>query len=119
MFAVAVELAKVPLRPVLLTDEALPCFGPYATFTIVPSGMLEAARLTLNGFVVPGENVMSGDSSEPPGVAGAATPLTAVMERVGACDTLTSPGVDAVGVGLTVPEKLMMFASKRTRPLPP
>ena len=90
--AVAVEAAKVPARALLTAELAAPFCGFAVTVTVVPSGMFPAAKPTLIGFAVPAGSVMSGAANDPVGEAGAATPATEVILKVGAFGNATTPG---------------------------
>ncbi len=75
--AVAVELAKVPARPVLVAVVLAPLWGVAVTTIVVPRGTLAALRVTWTGFVVPVGRMISGAVRKLPlGVPGAATPAT-------------------------------------------
>jgi len=90
--AVAVEAANVPARALLTAELAAPFCGFAVTVTVVPSGMFAAARPIVIGLAVPAGSVMSGVVREPVGVAGAATPATDVIARLGAFGNATTPG---------------------------
>jgi hypothetical protein len=82
--AVAEELAKVPLSPVLMALVGVPLWGVAVTWIVVPRGMLLAVRVTGTGLVVPTGRRMSGAARMlPTGVAGAASPPTLAITRLG------------------------------------
>jgi hypothetical protein len=82
--AVAVELARVPVSPVLAAVVLLPLWGVAVTWIGVPRGMLLAVRTTSTGFVVPvGKRISGAARTLPLGVAGAGIPATLAMVRLG------------------------------------
>jgi hypothetical protein len=104
-FAVAVELSKVPARPVLVALVLLPLWGVAVTWIVVPRGTFAALRATVTGLVVPVGSRMSGAVRKLPlGVAGAVTPATLAMVRVGwPAAGKTESGRLWVASGLRVP----------------
>jgi hypothetical protein len=88
----AVEAANVPARAVLVAELAAPSNGFTVTVTVVPSGMFEAASPIVMGFVVPDGSMISGVEKEPVGEAGAATPATDVIVKLGAPGSASAPG---------------------------
>jgi len=120
ILAVAVELAFVPLSALLLLDVRTYRFLPVlVTLMTVPTGILDAARFTVTGFVVDEGSVISGETKEPVGEEGTGIPAIAVNESVGIIEKLTNPGDETVAEGEVAPEKLNVFASRRIRPRPP
>src|SRR2546426_6008142 len=81
--AEAVELPTVPLRPLLVTVLMTPPDCPLTVIlSVVPSGMLLAAKFTVGVDVPPGRT-KSGVANDPVSVAGALTPPREVMVSVG------------------------------------
>jgi hypothetical protein len=93
MLAEAVEASVVPVRAVLVTEVIDPVVGVTVTVIAVPIGMPLAARVTVTGFEIDEGRVISAD---PVGFAGAATPATEVICRVGLPGTKTLPGEPTV-----------------------
>src|SRR5207245_2768256 len=90
------------------------------TVTVVPTGTLAPAMATATGLVVPAGRVMSGAVNDPPGAAGAVTPATEVIRRVGAFGSVAEVG-DATDGWTPVKFAVSVFvkASARIRPTPP
>ena len=103
--AVAVALARLPVRPELVAVLLAPLWGVAVTWIVVPRGMLLAVRRTSTGLVVPGGKRMSGAARKLPlGEAGAARPPMLARVRVG-CPVLgkTSWGKAWDARGVVVP----------------
>src|SRR6185503_7576095 len=125
-FAVAVELAKVPVWSVEATTTfvGLPCGR---TFTVIavgaPTGVLVALTTTCTGLLVPGASAMSGVKYEAAGAPGTATLPIETICKVGTFESCglpvgkTAPGAVATeATGLVVPVKPeVVTASKRMR----
>ena len=88
----AVEEASVPLKPVLDTEVAPPVCPLTITVMVVPSGIFEASRFTVMGFVVPTGKMTSGFENEEAGDAGAVTPATEAILKVGEFASITELG---------------------------
>jgi hypothetical protein len=104
--AVAVELATVPVRPVLVAVVFAPVWGVAVTWMAVPRGMLLAVRTTSTGLVVPTGRRISGAASRlPTGVAGADSPPTLAIVRLGwPVPGKTGWGRPVVSSGVVTPE---------------
>src|SRR5580704_7218931 len=90
----AVDEAVVPASTVLLTDVLAPVVGITVTTAAVPTGMFAAVRFTVTGLAWPAGRTMSGASvKEPFGRAGAFTPATEAITRLGPPERLTGLGV--------------------------
>src|SRR5438128_2207563 len=121
--AVAVEEASVPLSGVLVARVDAPMKPTTVIASVVPTGTFVAAMLTVTGFaVVPGKTT-SGAKKAPPGLAGAATPPTEVICRVGAFARVTDVGApvltEAATAPVTVADRLLVNPSVRRRPAAP
>src|SRR6266545_6328177 len=121
--AVAVDDASVPLSGVLVTEVEAPMKPTTVTVSVVPTGTFAAAILTVIGFVVVPGRTTSGAKNEPDGFAGAATPPSAVVWRVGAFGSDAEVGgpvlTEAPTAPVMVAESVLVNPSMRTRPAAP
>jgi hypothetical protein len=101
--AVAVELARVPVRPVLMAEVLLPLWGVAVTRMAVPRGLWLAGRVTGTGLVVPtGRRISGAARMLPTGLAGAGRPPTLAIVRLG-CPV---PGKTGCGRPVVAPGRL-------------
>jgi hypothetical protein len=118
--AEAVEAARVPASGLLTVELVPPFIGVTFTLTMVPSGTFAAAIVTVMGFRVPKGTTTSGNEYEPVGAAGADTPATEAIRRLGPLARATGPGWLSDGpLPLKFITELLLNASIRTRPPPP
>ncbi len=102
--AVAVDAANVPARGVLVAELAPPVYPVTVTVTVVPSGILEAASVTVIGLAAAAGNTMSGLEKEPVGEAGTVKgkayrpALAGLVERLVICRCARLTGLlDLIG----------------------
>ena len=119
--AVAVEAANVPPSGVLTAELPPPVSGVTFTLTVVPSGTFEAASETVVGLGVPTGTAMSGVAKEPVGEAGAGTPATDAILKLGALGRVSTSGgpVDGDVSGELIVEVLVKASIRMRPPLPP
>jgi hypothetical protein len=116
----AVEAAGVPASG-LLTAELLPPVIPETvTLTVVPSGIFVAASATVIGLGVPKGITISGIEKDPVGAAGADTPATEAIRRLGPLARARGPGTPTEAPAPeNVIEAVLVKPSIRIRPAPP
>jgi hypothetical protein len=104
--AVAVELATVPVSPLLTTLEPAPTKPLTDTRIVVPRGTCAAAKLICTGFVVVAGRTTSGAPNDAAGVVGVEMPPTAVIRNVGVLGNTAGLGSSTTEAWL--PTRLML-----------
>lgn len=116
--ALAVDAPSVPASPLLCTVVRPSRGGVRTTWTIVPSGMLAPSKATVTGFGSEAGTMTSGtDWSEPAGDAGALTPATEAMRRLGEFGGVIGCGNERLATLVRVVDPvraLRSYASRRT-----